>query len=169
MIHVCICFSPSLPKCFSMNFLTIQLPPPNLPCSCRLSTLTRLRILNPCRLRTLDSATYAICGSNIRSRLTVARPSVIPWDLWNVIAHAGNNGICVRAIVLKGAGSPSSVCWRIGYTTCRTPFSSWTIGSENGAVCRSTQYASWRPSSRSDSGECAKSCFCSVIYRCLDQ
>ena len=93
------------PKRSSMNAVTASLPPPNLPRSCSMSRLTSLTTLRPFRLRTRDNATYAICGSKMDSRFTIALSSVMPCDLWMVIAQAGSNGICVRATTLKG--------WRI--------------------------------------------------------
>ena len=47
---------------------------------------------NPSRFSTRDNATYPMPGAKVRRRSMTARSSVIPCDLWIVMAHAQRNG-----------------------------------------------------------------------------
>ena len=54
-----------------------------------------------------------------------ARSSVMPCDLWMVIAHAQRNGTC---LTVASTVSPSCICQEFGFMVTMLPFSNSTIG-----------------------------------------
>ena len=79
----------------------------------------------PCRPSTRDSATYPMPGAKVRRKSIAARSSVIPCDLWMVIAHAQRNGTW---LTLASTVSPSIISQQFGFMVTILPFSNSTIG-----------------------------------------